>query len=293
MSEYTIPPFRTTEFDDNMIMSIISIISNSNATDDGKVRPVYEDGTPAHTKYITNICEHYTNPQTDVICTLRPLAWKSAIKEILWIYQDQSNSLDLLESKYGITWWRPWDIGDGTIGQRYGATVKKYDLINKLLKGLKEDPYSRRHIMTLFQYQDFEESEGLFPCAMETIWNVRDGHLDLLLIQRSSDFLVANGINKIQYVALQMMVAKHVGLEVGNFTHVVGNLHIYDRHMDQAVELVNRSMDKSKVPLSELKPAPKLVLNTDKTNFYDFTIDDFDLINYEPIKPQLQFDLGI
>jgi thymidylate synthase len=284
---------KLTQFDLTMYTIISDIKNNGASTHDGNVRPLYEDGVPAHSYYQTNVCEVYNNPCTDVISTLRPLAWKSAIKEILWIYQDQSNSLDLLEEKYGITWWRPWDIGDGTIGQRYGATVKKYDLMNKLLKGLKEDPYSRRHIMTLYQYQDFDETGGLHPCAMETIWNVRKGKLDLLLIQRSSDYLVANAINKIQYVALQMMVAKHVGLEVGKFVHLVANLHIYDRHMEQADELISRYLARDTVESDREGNVAELVLKTDKTNFYDFTIDDFDLINYKPNKPQLQFDLGI
>lgn len=283
---------KLTQFDLTMY-SVISDIKKGASTHDGIVRPSYEDGEPAHSYYQTNVCEVYTNPCTDVISTLRPLAWKSAIKEILWIYQDQSNSLDLLEEKYGITWWRPWDIGDGTIGQRYGATVKKYDLMNKLLKGLKEDPYSRRHVITLYQYQDFDETEGLHPCAMETIWNVRNGKLDMVLIQRSSDYLVANAINKIQYVALQMMVAKHVGLEVGKFVHLVANIHIYDRHMKQADELIARYLARDTVENDREGNVAELVLKTDKTNFYDFTIDDFDLINYKPNKPQLQFELGI
>lgn len=194
--------------------------------------------------------------------------------------------LDLLKDKYGITWWDSWDVGDRTIGQRYGATVKRYDLINKLLNGLKNEPYGRRHIINLYQYQDFDDSDGLYPCAMETQWSVRDGYLDMTLIQRSSDLLVANAINKIQYVALQMMVARHVGLKPGTFWHYVNNAHIYDRHIIQAEEILKREPQENSESI-------RLVLNPKKTNFYDFTIDDFTLENYNPVKPNLKFELAI
>lgn len=156
--------------------------------------------------------------------------------------------------------------------------------MNRLLDGLINEPYTRRHIIDLYQYADFEETEGLNPCAFMTIWSVRGKYLDMTLTQRSSDYLVAGAINKMQYVALMMMVARHVGLEPGNFMHVVENLHIYDRHIEQARELLRRE-GSSKVP--------KLILNPKKKNFYDFTVDDFQLLHYEPTKPQLKFELGI
>jgi thymidylate synthase len=156
--------------------------------------------------------------------------------------------------------------------------------MNKLLKELKEEPYGRRHIMDLYQYEDFNETKGLYPCAYSTLWSVRGEYLDMTLIQRSSDFITANSINKIQYVALQMMVAKHCGYKVGNFAHYVQNLHIYDRHEEQLYELLKRK------PSTKV---PKLILDTDKTNFYDFTIDDFKMIDYEPVYPQIKLELGI
>ena len=126
-------------------------------------RPKYSDGTPAHTIFTDHIMHTYDISKGELpLITLRPIAIKNAIKEILWIYQEQSNSLDILEQKYGIKWWRPWESVDaaGTIGQRYGATVKKYDLMNKLLEGIKKDPYGRRHIINLWQEADFEETDG-------------------------------------------------------------------------------------------------------------------------------------
>lgn len=273
--------------DKNFKKLCMDILNSGNNTLGEKVRPKYADGTPSHTYFVNQVFEKYDLSKGELpILTLRQTAWKSGIKEILWIYQDQSNDLDLLKNKYSITWWDEWDIGNRTIGQRYGATVKKYDLMNKLLDGLKNQPYGRRHIINLYQETDLESTKGLHPCAMETQWSVRDGYLDMTLIQRSSDVPVANAINKIQYVALLMMVARHVGLEAGVFCHYVNNAHIYDRHIEQVKELLNREPqeDDNKV---------KLVLNPEKTNFYDFTIDDFKMENYNPIKPNLKFELAI
>ena len=133
------------------------------ATTEGQiVRPKYKDGTPSHTLFINHVCNSYDIYKGEFpIISLRPTAWKSGIKEILWIYQDQTSDLQVLEDKYNIHWWNDWAVGDtNTIGCRYGATVRKYDLMNKLLKGLQEQPYTRRHIMNLYQYADFEETEG-------------------------------------------------------------------------------------------------------------------------------------
>jgi thymidylate synthase len=189
----------------------------------------------------------------------------------------------------GINWWEEWNIGDDTIGQRYGATIKKYDLMNKLLVGLVSDPFGRRHIMNMYQEQDLRETNGLFPCAYETIWSVRKVEdelvLDMTLIQRSSDFLIAGFINKIQYLALQMMVAGHCGYKVGKFCHMVQNLHIYDRHFDAAIEITQR------LPFEE--NYPYIVLGGNK-DFYNYTIDDFKIYNINDIKKiDSQLELAI
>lgn len=265
--------------------TLYEILYNGSSTEGQLVRPKYKDGTPSHTLFINHVCETFDIDKGEFpIISLRPTAWKSGIKEILWIYQDQTSDLGVLENKYNIHWWNDWNIGNGTIGCRYGATVKKYDLMNNLLKGLKEQPYTRRHIMNLYQYSDFNQTDGLYPCAFQSVWTVRDGYLDMSLHQRSSDFCTANVINKIQYVALQMMVARHVGLKVGKFTHFVDNVHIYDRHIEQAKELLSRP--------SNGKQA-KLILKEGKTNFYDFTIDDFEIVDYDPNRNQLKFELAI
>lgn len=235
---------------------------------DENPRPKYADGTQANSKFITSVFEEYDISKGEFpITTLRNTAIKTGIREILWIYQQQTNSLETAHDM-GINWWDEWNVGDNTIGKRYGDTIRKYDLMNKLLKSLKEDPFSRRHIINMYQYSEFE-TPGLFPCAYETLWSVRKGDdkyiLDLTLIQRSNDYIVSNYINKIQYVSLQMMVANHLGYEIGKFSHLVQNLHVYDRHFDSVNEILKRK---------PLKEQPKIILKTVK-DFYDYSVDDF------------------
>lgn len=257
-------------------------------------RPKYVDGTPAHTISINQVMRIYDLSKGEFpIATLRPMAWKTAIKEIFAIYQKPTNVISEME-KMGINWWKPWNIGDGTIGQRYGATVKRYDLVNKLIKDIETDPYGRRKIMSLWQEKDLAETEGLAPCAFLTMWNVRGEYLDMTLIQRSGDMLTASGaggMNEIQYAALLMMIARHTGYKAGVFCHFVQNEQIYDRHEEQAMEIFNRF--KKLLIHEDVTIYPEMMLNPDKNNFYDFTIDDFTLLNYTPIKPQLKLDLGI
>ena len=256
-----------------------------------QARPKYKDGRTANSKYITGAFMEFDLSKGEFpITTLRPIAIKSAIKEMLWIYQDQSNSLDLLEDKYNVHYWNDWEVGDSrTIGQRYGAVVKKHDITNKILKQLEANPWNRRNIISLWDYDAFEETDGLLPCAFQTMFDVRrvDGeiYLDATLTQRSNDMLVAHHINAMQYVALQMMIAKHFGWKVGKFFYFINNLHIYDNQFEQAEELLRREPSNCQ---------PRLVLNVpDGTNFFDIKPEDFELVNYDPVKPQLKFDLAI
>lgn len=256
-------------------------------------RPKYADGTPAHTYSVNHVCRTYNLSNGEFpICSLRRIAWKTGIKEIFTIYQKPTNNISEMENM-GVTWWKDWDIGDGTIGQRYGATVKRYDLINKLIDDIEKDPYGRRKIVSLWQENDLRETTGLAPCAFLTIWNVRGEYLDMVLIQRSGDMLTASGaggINEIQYAALLMMIARHCGYKPGVFTHFVANEQIYDRHVEQANEMLNRV--KALEEMDNLT-SPKLLLNPDKTNFFEMTIEDFTVENYEPMTPQLKLELGI
>jgi thymidylate synthase len=245
---------------------------------DENPRPTYADGTPAHSKFISQVFEKYEIENGEFpITTLRNTAIKTGIKEILWIYQKQSNSLDVAH-ELGINWWDEWNIGDDTIGQRYGATVFKYDMVNNLLNGLKKDPFGRRHIMDLYQFSDFSQTIGLNPCAFLSIWTIRKINsefiLDLTLIQRSNDYIMSGYINKIQYVALQMMIAGHLNYKVGKFCHFTQNCHIYDRHFDAVNEIMTRT------PL-DVQPMIKLKSNK---NFYEYTVDDFEIIGIEGIQ---------
>lgn len=255
---------------------------------DRNPRPRYKDGTPAHSKFITQVFEKYDLSKGEFpITTLRNTAIKTGIKEILWIYQKQTSSL-VVAHEMGINWWDEWDIGDGTIGQRYGETIRRYKLMDKLLDGLEKDPFSRRHIIDLYQYHDLNESNGLHPCAFQTIWSVRgvdnDMFLDLTLTSRSNDYIMAGFINKIQYVALQMMVAGHLDYKIGNFSHLTQNVHVYDRHFDAVDEILNRT---------ELNIQPQLILKKNK-NFYEYKIDDFIITNLDGIKKlQSKLELAI
>lgn len=256
-------------------------------------RPHYEDGTPAHTISINHTFRTYDLSKGEFpICTLRQQAWKTGIREIFTIYQKPTNNIATMNDM-GVTWWNKWDIGDGTIGQRYGATVSRYDLINNLIRDIQNDPYGRRKIISLWQETDLHETPGLAPCAFLTIWNVRNDYLDMVMIQRSGDMLTASGpggINEIQYAALLMMIANHTGYKAGVFSHIVANEQIYDRHIDAAYEMLRRYELKEQHGLIS---TPYLELNSEATDFYNITIDDFNMVNYVPMQPQLKLELGI
>ncbi|MCB4995076.1 thymidylate synthase [Streptococcus mutans] len=256
-----------------------------------QARPKYKNGKTANSKYITGAFAEYDLAKGEFpITTLRPIAIKSAIKEVFWIYQDQTNELAILNDKYGVRYWNDWEVKQtGTIGERYGAIVKKHDIMNKILKQLEENPWNRRNVISLWDYEAFEKTEGLLPCAFQTMFDVRrvngEIYLDATLTQRSNDMLVAHHINAMQYVALQMMIAKHFGWKVGKFFYFVNNLHIYDNQFEQAEELLRRE---------PVVCQPHLVLNVpNKANFFDIKPEDFELLDYEPVKPQLKFDLAI
>lgn len=276
---------------------------------DNDPRPKYEsDGKPANTLSLNNkvLFQYDISKGESPMITLRPIAVKKSIGEILWIYQDVSTDLDLLKSKYGITWWDEWDLKDSNgnplrnIGSVYGNTVADYNQMNNLLNSLINDPDSRRHIIDLWQLEEFKKPHGLKPCAYQSVWNVRHGrdgidYLDMKLIQRSSDFMVAGCINQMQYLALMQMVAQVTGYTPGEFTWDVQNIQIYDRHIKQAVEQLNREpISCSEDGITE----PYLEINKNIKDFYDFTVDDIKVRNYprELIKvknKQQIFDKGI
>ena len=176
------------------------------------------------------------------------------------------------------------DIGDRTIGSCYGETVRRHNLVKPILDEIINDPYGRRHIINLWQKEDFNNPHGLKPCCYQTQFLVRGEYIDMIMYQRSSDWLTAGNINQMQYVALMMMVARHCGYKPGVFTHFIANQQIYDRHTANALEMLKRE---------PIECDPVLELNPEKKDFYSITVDDFVLKGYESNKPQLKFELGI
>lgn len=279
--------------------NLVNVLFSPYNTESGTVRPHYKsDGAPAHTKYITDVTDVYDISKGEFpLSTFRKINWKKAIGELLWMYKDETNDISVLEDKYGVKWWRDWDIEDGTIGHRYGYTIHKYNLYRNLIEGLKCDPFGRRHIIDLWQYEDFNETPGLNPCVYKTIWNVRGKFLDVYVNQRSSDYIVSEGFDRIQYTALLLIVARTIGLKPGKFTYHVNNLHIYDRHLSAALDILARIKDgiENKDPfiIDNLEEQPKLILDDNIHNIYECDVDNFKIENYHPNKTNYKFDIAI
>jgi thymidylate synthase len=207
------------------------------------------------------------------ILTLRPINLKAAIDEILWIWQKKSNNIKDLKSHI----WDSWADEEGSIGKAYGYQLGvkhsykegAFDQVDRVLFDLKNNPYSRRIMTNLYVHADLMDMK-LYPCAYSMTFNVTGKKLNAILNQRSQDVLVANGWNVTQYAVLVHMFAQVSGLEVGEFVHVISDAHIYDRHIPLVKALITR----------EDYPAPKLWINPEINNFYDFTVDDFKLDNY-------------
>lgn len=282
-SSYLVRPTNVSLADWNTYISIKKIMMDGYDDFKQEVRTRWADDTPAHTKFILHHQETYDIRKAEIpITRLRPIAWKSGIGEILWIYRDASNDLDLLHNKYNVNWWDQWDIGDRTIGSCYGAVVRQYDLFNKLIRGLKDRPFDRRHIMNLWQENELAKPHGLDPCCFMTIWSVTEEsgsrYLHLKLEQRSSDYITANHINKMQYLALQMLVARELDMKVATFTHAVTNLHIYDRHFAQAEEMLRRFEQELLA-----QEAPLIHLQLNSVSIDKIMPNDFHLLGYQPL----------
>jgi len=250
------------------------ILENGFSTENEKVRPVWEDGTPAYTIKKFGVVNRYNLSEEFPILTLRYTNWKAALDEMLWIWQKKSNKISDLNSHI----WDSWAGDDGTIGKAYGYQLgvkHKYkegmfDQVDRVIYDLKNNPYSRRIMTNIYNFQDLNEM-NLYPCAYSMTFNVVDGKLNAILNQRSQDTLTANNWNVVQYSVLTHMLAQVSGLQVGEFVHVIADMHIYDRH----VPLVKKLLDRK--PL----PAPKFEINKEIKDFYDFTVDDFKIIGYE------------
>lgn len=244
------------------------------------VRAKWEDGTPAHTIKTFGVVNRYDLQEEFPALTLRPTAIKSAVDEILWIWQKKSNNIKDLNSRI----WDQWADEDGSIGKAYGyqmgVTYKfphgEMDQVDNVLWQLRHTPYSRRIMTNLYNFGDLTEM-GLEPCAYSMTFNVTGNKLNAILNQRSQDILAANNWNVVQYSVLVHMFAQVSGLEPGELVHVIADAHIYDRHVPIIQELIQRPQ----------YPAPKFTLNPNIKDFYDFTVDDIKIEDYQK-NPQIK-----
>ncbi len=250
------------------------ILANGFYDTDLEVRPRWLDGTPAHTVKKFGVVNRYDLSKEFPLMTLRKTYFKSCVDELLWIWQKKSNRVAELNSHV----WDSWTDEAGTIGKAYGYQlgVKHqykeglFDQVDRVLYDLKHNPASRRILTNIYNFEDLH-AMGLYPCAYSMTFNVTGNTLNAILNQRSQDMLAANNWNVVQYAILTHMMAQVSGLKVGEFVHVIADCHIYDRH----IPLVEAMLQ------NESKPAPKLIIDPEVTNFYDFTVDSFQLENYE------------
>lgn len=280
---------------------IESILTNGYSDENEIVRTKWKDGTPAHTLSTIGHSMRFDNSQVPILTSKR-VAWKTAIKELLWIWVMKSNRVQDLRD-VGVKIWNEWEQADGTIGKAYGyqlakenrkvngndfvdflnemcgdenaykfhgnPPIKLVDQVDYLLYQLKTNPSSRRHITMLWNPDDLDNM-ALTPCVYETQWHVKNNKLHLEVRCRSNDMALGNPFNVFQYNVLQRMVAQVLGYELGEYIYHIGDAHIYIRHIEGLKEQISR----------ESYEAPTIWINPEVKNFYDFTIDDFKLINY-------------
>ncbi len=259
--------------DELFIQNCRDIIENGISDEGSEVRPRWEDGTPAHTIKKFCIVNRYDLQKEFPIMTLRRIYYRSAIDEILWIYQKKSNRIAELSSHV----WDAWADENGTIGKAYGYQLGvkhkypegEFDQVDRVLFDLKHNPTSRRIMTNLYNHADLHEM-GLAPCAYSVTFNVSGNKLNAILNQRSQDMLTANNWNVCQYAALLIMFAKASGLEAGELVHIIADAHIYDRHIDAVKRIIEKSP----------YPAPKMEVE-DITDFYKFTKNSFTAVDYK------------
>ena len=268
------------------VSNIKDILENGFSDENLPVRPHWDDGTPAHTIKKFGIVNRYNLQEEFPILTIRRTYIKSAMDELLWIWQKKSNDIHQLKSHV----WDSWADDEGTIGKAYGYQLgvkHKYkegmfDQVDRVLYDLKNNPQSRRILTNIFVHQDLSEM-ALYPCAYSMTFNVSGNTLNAILNQRSQDMLAANNWNVVQYSILVYMMAQVSGLVPGEFVHVIADAHIYDRHIPIVKEIIE----------NEQFPAPKFSLNPEVKDFYAFTTDDFKLENYVYNKKKYDIPVAI
>lgn len=250
------------------------IMQNGVWDTDLPVRPRWSDGTPAHTVKKFGIVNRYNLQEEFPVLTIRRTAFKSCVDELLWIWQKKSNNIRDLNSKI----WDQWADESSSIGKAYGYQLGvkhhykegDFDQVDRVLYDLKNNPSSRRIMTNIYTFADLHEMH-LYPCAYSMTFNVSGDTLNAILNQRSNDMLTANNWNVAQYAVLLIMMAQVSGFKAGELVHVIADAHIYDRHIPIVKEIINMPQ----------YPAPKLIVDPDVKNFYDFTVDSFRLENYE------------
>lgn len=256
------------------VQNIKDILANGFSDRDLEVRPHWEDGTPAHTIKKFGIVNRYDLRDEFPIITVRKTFFKSAVDELLWIWQKKSNRVSELRTHV----WDSWADENGTIGKAYGYQLGvkhkykegEFDQVDRVLYDLKHNPQSRRILTNIYNHADLH-AMGLYPCAYSMTFNVSGKTLNAILNQRSQDMLTANNWNVVQYATLVYMMAQVSGLEAGEFVHVIADAHIYDRHIPLAEEIIE----------NEQFDAPEFWMNPEVKDFYAFTLDDFKLKDYK------------
>lgn len=262
------------------------ILDHGTSSEGQMIRAKWDDGEPAHTIKTFGVVNRYDLSQEFPILTLRRTNLEKAVGEILWVWQQKSNNVNDLNSHI----WDSWADEDGSIGKAYGYQLGikhvynegLFDQVDRVLYDLKNNPYSRRIMTNIYVHQDLSEM-NLYPCAYSMTFNVVGNKLNGILNQRSNDVLAANNWNVVQYAILMHMFAQVSDLEVGELVHVIADAHIYNRHVKHVKELIVR----------EGFEAPKLKINPDVNNFYDFKVEDFELIDYKRGKQIFGIEIAV
>ncbi len=260
--------------DEVFIKNCKEILENGVWDTDFNVRPKWEDGTPAHTVKKFCLVNRYDLSEEFPIMTLRRTAYKSAVDELLWIWQKKDNNVNNLSSHI----WDSWADETGSIGKAYGYQLGvkhkypegEFDQVDRVIYDLKNNPTSRRIMTNIYNHHDLHEM-GLAPCAYSMTFNVSGNKLNAILNQRSQDFLTANNWNVCQYAVLVHMMAQVTGFEAGELVHIIADAHIYDRHIPLVEELISK-------PVFD---APKFVIDTSIDDFYKFTKESVSFENYQ------------
>ena len=272
--------------DKYFIQNCKQILKHGVSDKDLEVRPHWEDGTPAHTIKSFCVVNRYDLSKEFPIMTIRKTAFRSCIDELLWIWQKKSNNIKDLKSHI----WDSWADENGSIGKAYGYQLGvkhrykegEFDQVDRVLYDLKHNPQSRRILTNIYNHHDLMDM-GLYPCAYSVTFNVSNGRLNAILNQRSQDMLTANNWNVCQYAILVHMMAQVSNLEVGELVHVIADAHIYDRHIPLVKEIMKEKQYK----------APKLWIDKNVKDFYDFSVDSFKLEDYKCNNKKYKIEVAI